>query len=285
MGTMTNSGLDQAGNTSWLLRYTGRGSRAAFPVFFLIVGAVMVWAWLLREFRYVQAESGLGYALGIIGASMMAVLLLYPLRKRLRFMRSWLTIKSWFRAHMLLGVLGPTCILLHCNFQLGSTNSSVALSAMLLVAGSGLIGRYFYGKFHYGLYGKQVQLREIKADLDEFHEVAYGGDLSEAQRQEIADLYAGCCEIIGEQEERVSLSRLIGQRRWLRKRKKLIVKMGGVQKDGEKNHYIALAGLLDKLAGLRLFERLFGLWHVVHIPVFILMIVTAIVHIFVVHWF
>ena len=50
-------------------------------------------------------------------------------------------------------------------------------------------------------------------------------------------------------------------------------------------HQRALASLLDKLAGLRLFERLFGLWHVVHIPVFLLMIVTAIVHIFVVHWY
>jgi len=284
MGAMATNGVEQTSTWS-LKRYTGHGSRVAFPVFFLVVGAIMIWAWLLREFRYVQAESGLGYALGIIGATMMAVLLLYPLRKRLRFMRSWLTVKSWFRAHMLLGVLGPTCILLHCNFQLGSTNSSVALSAMLLVAGSGLVGRYFYGKFHYGLYGKQVELREIKSDLDKFHELSYAGELTEDQRAKVADLYAGCCKIIEEQNERVSLSRLIGQRRWLRKRKKLILKMDGVQAGVEQNHYIALAGLLDKLAGLRLFERLFGLWHVVHIPVFILMIVTAIVHIFVVHWF
>ena len=51
------------------------------------------------------------------------------------------------------------------------------------------------------------------------------------------------------------------------------------------DHHRALAALLDKLAGLRLFERLFGLWHVVHIPVFLLMIITAIVHIVVVHWY
>jgi hypothetical protein len=46
-----------------------------------------------------------------------------------------------------------------------------------------------------------------------------------------------------------------------------------------------MVALLDKLAGLRLGERLFGLWHVIHIPVFILMVVTAIIHIFVVHWY
>ena len=97
---------------------------------------------------------------------MMVVLLLYPLRKRLRFMRGWLKLGSWFRLHMLLGVLGPLCILLHCNFRLGSTNSTVALACMLLVAGSGLIGRYLYGKFHFGLYGQQVGLHELKSDLD-----------------------------------------------------------------------------------------------------------------------
>merc|ERR1711879_716280 len=59
------------------------------------------------------------------------------------------------------GVLGPTLILFHSNFSLGSTNSRVALFCMLLVAGSGLIGRYLYSRIHFGLYGKRASLVEL----------------------------------------------------------------------------------------------------------------------------
>ena len=269
-------------------RYLSGSPRAAFRLFALLAGAAMLWAWWVRDYRYIQAESGAGYALGIAGGSLMLILLLYPLRKRLRFMRGWLNLTSWFRLHMLLGVLGPLCILLHCNFRLGSTNSTVALTCMLLVAGSGLIGRYLYGKFHFGLYGQQVGLQQLKTDLDYFYQQLETSALEDRQRQQLDQLYLGCGKIIDSQRQAVSLRQLIGQRRWLRRmtRQTLSSTAGGGAPGallGE--HQRALAALLDKLAGLRLFERLFGLWHVVHIPVFLLMIVTAIVHIFVVHWY
>ena len=53
----------------------------------------------------------------IIGGSMMLLLLLYPLRKQARFMRNAGPVKLWFRMHMTFGVLGPVCILYHCDFQ------------------------------------------------------------------------------------------------------------------------------------------------------------------------
>ena len=44
-------------------------------------------------------------------------------------------------------MLGPVLILWHTNFKLGSINSSVALIAMLVVAASGLVGRFLHGRF------------------------------------------------------------------------------------------------------------------------------------------
>jgi hypothetical protein len=262
----------------------------AFLLFTLVSFTVLGWFWSVRDYHYIQAESGFGYLLGIVGGSLMLVLLLYPLRKRLKIMRQWLDIKRWFQMHMLLGVVGPICILLHSNFQLGSANSSIALMAMLLVAGSGLIGRYFYGKFHYGLYGKQVALKQIKLDLDGLYQEMEEHSSSE-QKQRLKTLYLGSCKIINSQQQEVSLRQLIKQRHWLRKMRQqaltaekssLVVK---TQEQVLHSQYHALAGLLGKLSSLRIFERLFGLWHVVHIPVFLLMIVTAIIHIFVVHWY
>jgi hypothetical protein len=56
------------------------------------------------------------------------------------------TVAFWFRAHIVLGVIGPVLILLHTNFSLGSVNSNMALLEMLIVAASGVGGRYLYGK-------------------------------------------------------------------------------------------------------------------------------------------
>ncbi len=276
---------------SQVSRYLSGSPRAAFRIFALLVAATMLWAWWVRDYRYLEAESGAGYALGILGASLMVILLLYPLRKRVRFMRSWLKLKSWFSLHMLLGVLGPFCILLHCNFSLGSTNSNVALACMLLVASSGLVGRYLYGKFHFGLYGQQVGLQQLKTDLDYIYQQFETSPLADPQRQELEALYMGCSKIIESQREKVSFRQLIGQRRWLRRMTRQALSVitsddtNATAQRQLNDHRRALAAVLDKLAGLRLFERLFGLWHVVHIPVFLLMIVTAIIHIFVVHWY
>ena len=107
-----------------------------------------------RDSRRLFAEDGLGYALGIIGSLLILTLLFYPVRKRFRFLKVLGNVKNWFRVHMMLGVIGPIAVLYHSNFQLGSINSTAAMLSMLLVAGSGLIGRFLYGKIHKGLYGR-----------------------------------------------------------------------------------------------------------------------------------
>jgi hypothetical protein len=40
---------------------------------------------------------------------------------------------------------------------------------------------------------------------------------------------------------------------------------------------------LRRAAAFKLYERLFSLWHILHLPLFIMMIITAVIHIFAVH--
>ena len=42
---------------------------------------------------------------------------------------------------------------------------------------------------------------------------------------------------------------------------------------------------LRKTAAFRVYERLFSLWHILHLPLFIMMIITAVIHIFAVHMY
>ena len=51
-------------------------------VWFFSVTVVLVAGWFLPLDRYLSPRQGAGYWLGILGGSMMLLLLIYPLRKR-----------------------------------------------------------------------------------------------------------------------------------------------------------------------------------------------------------
>lgn len=136
-------------------------------LFYLSISFLIYLGWKNKELSNLSPESGAGYWLGIIGGSLMLLLLLYPLRKKVRFLNMFGKIKYWFKLHMLFGVLGPVAILFHANFSLGSTNSNVALFSMIIVASSGLVGRYLYAKIHHGLYGRKAELKELRESLKE----------------------------------------------------------------------------------------------------------------------
>ncbi|MEZ4237547.1 MAG: hypothetical protein R3F59_15655 [Myxococcota bacterium] len=85
-----------------------------------------------------------GLVLGIIGAGLMSVLLLYSVRK-------WIPIlpmgsaRFWMRFHLTAGLLGPLFIVLHSAFAPPSGFVGVGFWCMLLVAASGFFGRYLFG--------------------------------------------------------------------------------------------------------------------------------------------
>jgi hypothetical protein len=58
-------------------------------LFFFLSGFAIYVGWILKDKNYLTAENGTGYMLGIIGSAMMLILLLYPMRKRFRFMSGW----------------------------------------------------------------------------------------------------------------------------------------------------------------------------------------------------
>ena len=128
----------------------------------LATAALLVWGYTFPTEQYITPQTGVGYALGIIGGSAMLLLLVYPARKRVRALKFLGTTKHWFQAHMVLGIVGPVLVLFHSNFSLGATNSNVALACMLVVSGSGLLGRYFYTRIHHGLHGRRANLAELK---------------------------------------------------------------------------------------------------------------------------
>ncbi len=270
------------------------------PLLCAILGPVLIYAWLQSDERHLTAEDGLGYYLGVSGGLCMLTLLLYPVRKRFRFLRFIGEVKSWFRLHMLLGVIAPVLILLHSNFSLGSLNSTVALTCTLIVATSGFFGRFFYGRIHRGLYGR-------KARLEEFLEEARAHSVRLAVEQPNAPDVA---KILGTfQEKHTQTSTGLVKQIWrvltgnfdARHVRNRIVKdlqpaidQMAVEKGWNKasrKQYVAahrqhLDGYFAAIAraeAFSLYEKLFSLWHMLHLPLFIILVFAVIAHVIAVH--
>ena len=269
-------------------------------LFFLLSGFAIYAGWKLRHREYFNAESGTGYLLGILGSLMMLILLLYPLRKRFRFMAGWGPIRYWFRFHMMLGVLGPICILYHANFTLGSTNSSVALFSMLLVAGSGLIGRYLYVQIHYGLYGRRINLKELTGELEEEKgELARTVGFTPNVRKQLVHFSNSVLNHSRGFLLSVGIFFFMRLRtRWAYRGLRGSLKQGlkqEAQRNGwssrvyrqnlRKAHLQAKHFLrqVRKVAEFNVYERLFALWHLFHLPLMVMMMVAGVFHVIAVH--
>ncbi len=266
---------------------------------YAIAALVVYFGWLGRDQRNIHAEYGLGYALGIIGGTLMLIVLLYYLRKRVRWLSRLGEVRHWFRVHMQFGIIGPVLILYHCNFDLGDLNSKVALYSTLLVAGSGVLGRYLYAGIHNGLYGRKATLQEMTGSLEKSVTGGHATGLIQPIRAELVALdqraLAPSITIADSMIRHFTLAwqtRLIYRRLMSRVRRELITKAmtsAAVDKHADRLEATIRRYLREHLRQVRQvarfnsFERLFALWHVVHVPFFLMMIVTAVFHVFAVH--
>jgi hypothetical protein len=271
-------------------------------IFSIAVVIALSIGWLNRNDNDLTPVSGIGYWLGIAGGGLMLLLLLYPLRKRMRSLRAFGTVTFWFRTHMVLGVLGPVLILWHANFRLGSTNCGVALVTTLVVAVSGIVGRFLHKKIHLASYGRKAEAQNILADADELRGFI-GADPRVAGRM-IEQLNAftqlGTTAPKGVLAGLVLLPviswrgavvrmRLIAYARHVivveGKRRGRSQKVQRQQLAGVTNFVTQYVGAAKKAATFAFCERLFGLWHVFHVPLFFLLVIVAFIHIFASHYY
>lgn len=256
-------------NTLTLLWYTG-------------IALIIYFGWTIREHRYLVAESGIGYWLGIIGGSMMLLLLIYPSRKK---HSNWVylgSVKFWFKLHMFLGVVGPVLIIYHSGYSLGSLNSRVAFISMLIVASSGLVGRYLYRRIHHGLYGKKIQ----------FDDLYLKNEISEKKINTLRKYIPDIVDQLKEFEEVLTVHHT-GQNRSLwfylshrwklrRIRQKVLAKY---KSSKERKIILDRVWSLRSICNLGINEILFSYWHILHYPLFLMLVISGFIHVGVVHFY
>jgi hypothetical protein len=267
-----------------------------------LAALLMYFGWAGREGRNISAGEGLGYWLGVYGGTLMVLLLLYSVRKRFTFMRHFGPTRHWFKMHMSLGILGPVIILYHANFQVGSTNSKVALYCTLIVAASGIVGRYFYAQIHNGLYGSSSSLRQLVESVETSRQQkTHGPGLNAEVMGELAGLAQNVL-VRSDTWQTSALSPI-----WLGlKTRKLywqlrhrayqdIDRFAAASAVGKQHRrrlrrttsrYIAKRlAEIRKVAQFSFFKKLFSLWHVVHVPFFLMMVLSVLIHVLAVHMY
>jgi hypothetical protein len=256
----------------------------------------LIWAWLNRDNGVLTPKDGTGYWFGIVGASMMAIVLVYPLRKRLKIVRDWGELPSWFRWHMVLGLLGPALIIAHSTFSIHSMNALAAFVAMLVVAGSGLVGRYLYAQTHRGLYGAKVEAKEMLSEVTAIRK-RIGSRLSdhdawdERLRAFETEALVPSTTFGGALAQSFKIGRL--QRETRKKlfrdlqaqllRESVVHSRTFVARDSNVKHIRARVDryfrTVRRAGNLAVYERFFALWHVMHLPLIVILVVTAVIHI------
>lgn len=274
--------------------------RVGDVLLYLLIGGLVAGAWWFTQLGLFEAGDDVGYWLGVTGGVFMLLLFSYPLRKHFKVFHRWGKVKWWFLVHMVLGIGGPLLILLHSTFRVGSVNAAVALYSMLIVAGSGVVGRFLYVRVSKGLHGEVMTLRQLQARAgldasDKHSKLAFAPAVEKRlvafeQRELAGDrgvidytrqalllswqswwLYRQCSHQV-----RLELKRLAPGKQWtpadLNHRSRSACRL--VQR------YIH--GVV-RVAKFGAYERLFALWHVAHVPFVYLLILSAVVHVFAVH--
>ena len=271
-------------------------------LFSLLVLTLLFAGWQLSDAEYIVPEEGMGYNLGIIGGAMMLLLLLYPLRKTTHFMRNWLPIKYWFWTHMVFGVVGPVIIIFHSNFNLGSTNSRVALITTLVVAVSGIVGRYIYTRIHYGLYGREMTLKGLQDDIaTSRNSMLFELDYAPKLRERLLGFETKALKPHHGLLHSIWFILATGiKARWthiaLRRSLKRALKVTAQRANWSAKETATHRAAARKLIALHIksiirtsyfgfYERLFALWHIFHFPCFLLLIIVAVVHVLAVHMY
>lgn len=263
----------------------------------IATAALLAWGYSFPTEQYITPQTGAGYALGIIGGSAMLLLLVYPLRKRVRALAFLGTTKHWFQAHMVLGVVGPVLVLFHSNFSLGATNSNVALACMLVVSGSGLFGRYFYTRIHHGLHGRRASLAELREYAERLRwvttNVEFLPDLVARIESEEHSIVERCERLPQLARPPVCAASAALARRRLRRYVRESLKTEGLSRLGVARKHSLLetaTGYIDdrlnatrRVVEFASFERLFSLWHALHMPLFLMLLIAGVVHVIAVH--
>jgi len=224
-----------------------------------------------------------GHGMGIAGSTMILLLFLYSARKRHRLGLRSGRLSRWLDIHIFFGVMGPLLITLHTAMKFHGF-VSVSYFSMVVVALSGVFGRYVYMQIPRDARGHTVGLDASRQRIGEIQE--------RMTRQMPPDATAGIQRFTGavadhsESGFRAVLKTLGDDLTlpWRARRLRRFLRQGKQKvPERELNVVVRLAReqsvLIRRIAMLETMTRSLQYWHVFHKPFAYVMIAVMFIHI------
>lgn len=225
------------------------------------------------------APTGLiGHSLGYLGTTMIVVgVAMYALRKRLPLLQGVGRLPVWLQVHIFLCTLGAYLVVLHTSFRLGGL-AAVAFWAMVVAVLSGIVGRYLYVRVPRARDGHERSLAEVRARVEELSAGLAGSGID-------ADRVEALLGPAGPAPRSVLRALLVAPAADLRRRVRLARVRAGLRGESRSVQRRVLGALDERLrleqqiAFLAPVQRLLGYWHVLHIPIAMLMFIALGLHV------
>lgn len=226
----------------------------------------------------------IGEALGIAGAVMMLVgVSMYSVRKRVGFLARLGKLKYWLEIHIFLCTLGPFLIVLHTSLRFGGI-VSIAFWSMAVVVSSGILGRYVYAHIPKTINGRFLTLKAIEQERDVLLEqVAVRTGMSPEE-------VTGALATDPPRNPRGFVHALylavrsgFAKRRHVKRARRLLKDRGvprGVR-EGMEALIRSRFELEQQMVLLKPFQRLFRYWHLLHLPLALVMLLIVVAHVLV----
>lgn len=224
----------------------------------------------------------IGHLYGIVGTAMVLIgVVMYSLRKRFGVLARLGRLKYWLEAHIFLCTLGPFLVLLHTTFRFGGI-VSIAFWSMTVVVASGVFGRYVYARIPKTVNGRFLSIQAIERERQRLlTEVA---DRAGLQADDVRRALATTPPLAprGFLHAMVLAARSDrAKRRHVRRAGALLTARRVPRRTREELEGLIRARfqLERQMVLLRPFQRLFRYWHVLHLPLAIVMLLIVILHV------
>jgi len=248
----------------------------------------------LSTLHEILRPSGLyGHGYGIIGSSMLLLLLLYSVRKRAKWFPKIGKLSTWLNYHIFLGIMGPVLVTFHTSFKFGGI-VAVSYWSMMIVMFSGFVGRYLYTKIPRSISGHELSLKEVQEDNkiltdrlrmeynlaeETIHQIEQLGESDINRRSDLKTLLSFFLADLKRPFTLQSFYRKFRNESDVTRADYKVIKKIARQK----------MSIHRKLAALQTTHRFFHYWHVFHKPFAYIMLFIMVIHITVVvlfgyHW-
>ena len=116
---------------------------------------------LSPKHAYLKPSGTIGLRLGMFGVLLFLFIYLYPLRKKWAWLGRQGSSRRWLDFHVLLGLIAPVVVTFHSSFKFSGI-AGVAYWIMVVVALSGIVGRYIYSQIPRSLNFAELSLQEAQ---------------------------------------------------------------------------------------------------------------------------